>query len=100
MFEDLRDQGEETPLDHIPELILEAEIWFYKCYQNLKSLSGFEYHLTITDFKHYFDIYPIPFTKTTVISIIKKIDKKVAKYHKDIEESKKEVKINTEIKTR
>jgi len=64
-------------------------MWFFKTYQNLKGLSGFEYHLTITDFKHYFDIYPLPFKKTTVISIIKKIDSLIAKYHKQIEDSKK-----------
>lgn len=43
----------------------------------------------MTDFKHYFEIYPIPFSKTTVISIIKKIEKKVADYYKEIEKAKK-----------
>lgn len=66
-------------------------MWFFKTYQNLKGMTGFEYHLSITDFKHYFDIYPVPFNKTTVISIIKKIDLLVAKYHKKIEDSKKEI---------
>jgi len=67
-------------------------MWFFKAYQNLKGMTGFEYHLSITDFKHYFEIYPTPFSKITVISVIRKIDNLVAKYHKQIENSKKPAK--------
>ncbi|MCP3674536.1 MAG: hypothetical protein GY829_08730, partial [Gammaproteobacteria bacterium] len=99
-FEGLKKQGEETPLDHIPDLDNETEMWYFKCYKNLKSLTGFEYHLTITDFKHYFDIYPVPFCKTTVISVIKNIDKKIAHYHKEVEKAKKKIDVtqNTNVK--
>jgi len=69
-------------------------MWFFKTYQNLKSLTGFEYHLTITDFKHYFELYPIPFKETTIISIIKKIDLLVTKYHEKIDKAKKKNTIN------
>ena len=66
----------------------EIEKWYFNTYQNLRSLGGYEHHLSITDFKHYFDIYPIPFKKTSVISIIKKIDISINKYQKEIEDSK------------
>jgi len=84
----MRKDGEESPLDYIPELNDEIEIWFFKNFQNLKNLTGFEHHLSITDFTNYFNIYPIPFSKITVISIIKKIERLVSDYNKKVEKAK------------
>ena len=88
MFKELRDQGEKTPLDIIPEVNDYIELWFFNCYKNLINLTGFEHHLSITDFYHYFLIYPIPFSKPTVISVIKKIESKVLKHKEKIDEAK------------
>lgn len=63
----------------------------------MKSLTGFEYHLTITDFKHYFEFYPVPLYELTVISIIKKIEILVEKYQKEVQEAKKNNSVETNI---
>ena len=72
----------------MPRLDNEIESWFYHLYHSLKNLSGFEYQITITDFKHYFDIYPIAFPRYLVISIIKQIERKAQKYQKQKDEAK------------
>lgn len=84
----MQKQGEETPLDSIPQINDNTEMWFLNAYKNLKDLTGFEYHITISDFYHYFQIYPIPFQKTTVISVIKQIDRKIEEYQKKIHDAK------------
>jgi len=73
----------------MPSLDNEIEAWFFNMYHNIKSLSGFEYQITITDFKHYFDIYPSAFPLCLVISVIKKIERKVYLYNDEQKELKR-----------
>jgi len=89
-FQKEREEGEVTPLDTAPTIENEIERWFFSFYQNIKSLSGFEYQITITDFRHYFDTYPIPFKEYLIISVIKSIETKVHKYQKEKTEAKKQ----------
>ena len=79
----MKAKGEPTPLDNIPVLNDDVEKWFYSAYRNMKNLTGFEHHLSITDFFHYFSIYPAPFPKYVIISIIKTIDIKINNYNSE-----------------
>lgn len=82
----------------MPTIEGEVERWFLKTYHNLKSLSGFEYQITITDFRSYFDTYPIPFQEYVVISVIKTIERKVDIYNKKVEKRKAESEKNNKLK--
>jgi len=73
----------------MPSLDQPVETWFLSLYYSLKSLTGFEHHLSITDFKHYFEIYPSAFSMIVVISVIKSIESKSSAYQEKKREAKK-----------
>ena len=91
-FKSLEEEGEITPLTTRPMLTDQVDKWFYSAYINLKSLSGFEYQMTITDFNEYFKVYPIPFSKTTIISVIKAIEQKVSAFRDKKREAEQKAK--------
>ena len=76
----------------------DVEHWFLNMYYNIKSLSAFEYQITAVDFNSYFDIYPIPFDKFAIISIIKGIEGKSQKYKNEQEDLKKQSKEKQAVK--
>ncbi len=84
----MKKNGEPTPLDNVPTLNDNVEVWFFKSYQKIKSLSSGERNINIIDFTYYFNIYPIPFSKIFIISIVKDIDRLVDQYNAKIEKAK------------
>jgi len=78
----------------MPRLNDEIEIWFFNTYRQMKILTGFEHHISITDFKHYFEIYPLAFDIFLVISLIKDIESKIKQYQKKLDDLKKEANKN------
>lgn len=55
-------------------------------------MSGFEYQITITDIKDYFNIYPRAVDIYTIIKVIKGIENKVEKDKREKEKHKKKQK--------
>lgn len=73
-FEKLKDEGETTPLDEIPELDI-VEEWFYSTYNRLRMLSSSQEGLiSIADYNAYFATFPLIHDFHLTLTIIHIVD--------------------------
>lgn len=86
-FEQLKLQGEETPLDFFPELD-DTENWIWTTYNRLKRLSASEHYITIGDYKAYFELYPCIFDIYLMLDIIMVIDHEVLVHNRALLDAK------------
>lgn len=92
----LRNKGEETPLDIVPELD-NLEKWFYDSYYRITSLTdSMSGNIDLKTFDLYFKYYPINcVTNADFIDVISTLNSKIRKFNDDISKHKSEQKRKT-----